>query len=77
MEGTREQIVYMKNSKTNFTLSAKKTKINQTSNEEMGGKDDIITGRLATYLMTMRRRRHCNEKVAYSLVQHIKVDSFQ
>jgi hypothetical protein len=29
---------YMKNSKTNLTLSAKRMKINGTSNKEMGGK---------------------------------------
>jgi hypothetical protein len=35
MEGTHVQNEYRKNPKTNFTLSFKRTKIRQTSNEEM------------------------------------------
>jgi hypothetical protein len=35
---------YRKNPKANLTLSAKRTKINLTSNEEMGGKYEIIKG---------------------------------
>jgi hypothetical protein len=47
MEGTHVQNEYRKNPKTNFTLSANRTKINWTSKEEMGGKYEIITGHLA------------------------------
>jgi len=47
MEGTHEQNEYRKNPKTNFMLSAKRTKINQTSSEEMGGKYEIAVGHLA------------------------------
>jgi hypothetical protein len=36
MEGTHEQNEYRKNTKTNFTLSVKRKRIRQTSNEEMG-----------------------------------------
>jgi hypothetical protein len=38
MEQTCEQNEYRKNPKTNFTLSAIRSKINWMSNEEMGGK---------------------------------------
>jgi hypothetical protein len=36
-----------KNPKTNFMLSAKRTKINWTSDKEIGGKYKFITGHLA------------------------------
>jgi hypothetical protein len=38
MEGTHEHNDHRKSPKTNFTLSSKRTKINWTSSEEMGGK---------------------------------------
>jgi hypothetical protein len=47
VEGTREQNEYRKNSKT---LSARMTKMNGTSREEMIGKYETITGHLAKYL---------------------------
>jgi hypothetical protein len=47
MEGTCEQSEYRENLKTNFTLSAKQTKISQMLSEEMGGKCETITGYLA------------------------------
>jgi hypothetical protein len=47
IKGTHEQDEYKKNSKTNFTLSAKGTKINQMSNEEMREKYETIRGHLA------------------------------
>jgi hypothetical protein len=34
-------------SRTKFTLSARATKINKMSNEEMGGKYEAVTGHLA------------------------------
>jgi hypothetical protein len=40
IEGSGEQNEYRKNPKTNFMLSVEKTKVNRTSNEEMGGKCD-------------------------------------
>jgi hypothetical protein len=46
MERTREQIEYRKNGKTNFTLLAKRTKMNRKLNEEMGGKCETITGHM-------------------------------
>jgi hypothetical protein len=42
MQGTHEKNEYRKNTKTNFTLSAKKKLINQTSSDEMGGKYGLI-----------------------------------
>jgi hypothetical protein len=57
MEGTHEQNEYRKNPKTNFMLSAKRTKINQTSSEEMGGKYEIAVGHLAKYLTGRRKRK--------------------
>jgi hypothetical protein len=47
MEGICEQNECRKNPKTNFLLSDKRPKINQTSNEEMGGKYKTVTGHLA------------------------------
>jgi hypothetical protein len=38
MDGTHDKNEYRKNPKTNFMLSAKRTKINQMYNEETGGK---------------------------------------
>jgi len=38
---------YTKNHKTNFTLSAKMTKINLMWNEEMGGKCENLAGHQA------------------------------
>jgi hypothetical protein len=46
MEGTYEKNDYRKNPKTNLLLSAKGTKINQMTNEEMGGKYETVTGHL-------------------------------
>jgi hypothetical protein len=43
MEGTHEQNEYKNNPETDFMLSVKRTKINQMSNEEMGGKYKTIT----------------------------------
>jgi len=47
MEGTYEKNDYRKNPKTNLLLSAKGTKINQMSNEEMREKYETIRGHLA------------------------------
>jgi hypothetical protein len=47
MEGTCTKNEYRKHPKTNFTLSAKGTKINWIDNEEMGRKYKIVTGHLA------------------------------
>jgi hypothetical protein len=47
MEGVCEQNEYRKNPKINFTLSAKRMKINWMSREEDGGKYETITGHLA------------------------------
>jgi hypothetical protein len=47
IEGTCEQNEYRENPKTNFTFSAKKTKINQAFKEEMGEKYETVTGHLA------------------------------
>jgi hypothetical protein len=54
MEGTHEQNKYRKNLKTNFTLSAKRTKINCTSNEDVGGEYETLIGHLAKYLKGRR-----------------------
>jgi hypothetical protein len=43
MEGTYDN-AYRKNPKTNFMLSAKRTKINQLSSGEIGGKYATVTG---------------------------------
>jgi hypothetical protein len=45
------------NTKINVTLSAKRTKINWTSSEEMGGKYESLTGHQALYL-TERRSKY-------------------
>jgi len=47
VEGTCEQNEYRKNPVTNFTLLTKRSKINRTSSEEMGGKYETVTGHLA------------------------------
>jgi hypothetical protein len=46
MKGTCEENEYRKNPETNFTLSAKTTKINQTSNKKVGGKYETIISHL-------------------------------
>jgi hypothetical protein len=43
----KEHNEYRKNPRTNFTLSAKRAKINLTSNEEMAGKYETVTAHLA------------------------------
>jgi len=57
MEGTSQQNEYRMNPKANFELWAKITEINRTSNGEVGGKCEILTGHLAWYLTGRRRRR--------------------
>jgi hypothetical protein len=47
VEGTCEQNEHRENLKTNFTLSAKRTKVKRKYNEQMGGKYETITGDLA------------------------------
>jgi hypothetical protein len=47
MEGNHEQNEYRKNPKTNFTLSAKRTKFNQMSSEEIGAEYETVTSHLA------------------------------
>jgi hypothetical protein len=46
LKGTHEQNEDRKNPKINFTLSAKRTKINRTFKEEMGGKYETATSHL-------------------------------
>jgi hypothetical protein len=46
MDGVCEQNEYRKNLKTNFVLSATRTKINQMSDEEIEGKYETVTGHL-------------------------------
>jgi hypothetical protein len=46
-ERTYEQNEYRKSPKTSFTLSAKRTNMNQTSNAEMRGKSETVTDYLA------------------------------
>jgi hypothetical protein len=53
-EGACEQNEYRKNPKTNVTLPAERTKLNRTSNEEMGGKYETTTGHLTQHLTGRR-----------------------
>jgi len=44
VEETHEHNEYGKNFKTNFTLSAERTKVNRNSDEEIGGNCENVTG---------------------------------
>jgi hypothetical protein len=57
-----EENEYRKNLKINFMLSARRTKISWTSDEEMRGKHETVIGHMAKYMTGRRRRRRRRRK---------------